>query len=171
MSTNNPRRPRTDGRRDVPMNTADLVVGQKLVRVTKSSTWATNAPVRRREDVYTVKAILKTRLVLTSDAQAGKELRVIVDYSRTRTYGNGSVTDKLEGEGSLGYSNREFIYLYTVNDPALLEDRAASEAHNAKAIPFQQAKGAILGAYNGLNKETATAAVEALQAYLAALDD
>lgn len=161
MSTNST----TYNGRNQRMNVRDLTVGQELVRViTRTSTWAPGRPIVRREVPVTVKALSKTRLVV--ETAGGTVYRVLVDNSE---WGKGNVKDILEGEARLSYGYREDFVLHTPDDADLIADRERVAKHNAQAVPAQEARIAVAAA-GDLTKETAEAAIKALQAYVASLD-
>lgn len=114
------------------MNIADLEVGQTLVRLIRPKDhWDKTSEIRTTE--YTVKKVLKTRLVLESKEPYGTqqkihELRLVVEQSKWSIRA-GEVTTAAEGTSN-SY-NRTSYEFATVDEPAiqqLIDARAASVA-------------------------------------------
>lgn len=131
----------------------DLSEGQTLIAI-DNGRWA-DSPTRLTK--YTVKKVLKTRLVLTV-AGGSSETRMIV--RRDRWTPQGEVTRKIEGQGEYGSG----LTIATEDDPIVEEARKRSASQQVRS----RARQAVLNADKNLNRESALAALQALQAYLEA---
>lgn len=149
------------------MNIDELSVGQTLVRIIRPSNgWDKTSSIRTAE--YTVKKILKTRLVLESvlpqgHAQVKHEVRLIVD-TKSWSLRNGEITDTAEGTtGSYSRTQYEFA---TAGDLVIEELISRREQIIKEAKVEAEAKAAIKEIADKLyyNLESVDAAIEALTA-------
>ncbi|UAJ16143.1 hypothetical protein SEA_TINYMINY_52 [Microbacterium phage TinyMiny] len=149
------------------MHRDQLVVGQTLVRLVRpTSGWDKTTPIRTVE--YTIKKILKTRLVLESvlpqgHAQVKHELRLLIENS-SWSLRNGEITDKSEGNAS-SYSRTHYEFA-TAGDPAIEELIAARAEIIAEEKVKTEASNAVreIAATLHPNLESIDAAIEALTA-------
>lgn len=144
------------------MHTKDLTVGDKLIRVVRRGTRFGELGQRTEHEV-TVKKIMASRLVI--EHENGHQSRVLVTNSKSWPSQNGEVETKLEGSSNSW--NTEAFELFTLDDPTLLEDRAKFEVSAAAHKRKHDVLDATRAISNTLTVETAQAAVEALQKWLA----
>lgn len=132
------------------MKIEDLAVGQTLIRV-YSSTWRASSVVKLTR--WTIKRVLKTRLVITSES--GTEVRLLVH--------DGVVSDRREGQGTW---SREYYALYTTDDPGLQDIVDRARAAKAK----RDVEDALRAALEDLqNTSTSLETVEAVDAAILSL--
>jgi hypothetical protein len=145
------------------LNTADLAVGDKLIRVIRQGgNWGSRT--RWTETEVTVTKVLKNRLVV---ARAdGLEYRVLVANSKAYPYNNGKVGNTLEGDASNWHTDDFLLFTPDDEELPLIRERVVQ---TNKAIEVKQAaKASIDDLFNaGLTVDNAQAAIEALTAWIA----
>lgn len=119
------------------MNTADLTVGQILVRRNQS---------RYTDDVdytnWVIVKILKNRLVIRREgaADAARDVRIIVKNSKSYPYSNGEVENGYEG---MSQWDRNSYHLFTQDDEQLAEYKQRDEATIIRVAAEAKSKAAI----------------------------
>lgn len=154
------------------MNIADLEVGQTLIRIFRPRQHFGTVLGEFKTAEYTVKKVLKTRLVLEPTDNPSKELRLLVETTKW-SIRVGDVKTDIEGKSQSW--NREPFEFATEDETELIE---SIRKHHADAKAEQETKNAAKAAVADIRRnldypsiEKIDAAIEALQALRATLTD
>lgn len=139
----------------------DLTVGQELIRADwnyMTGQW--------RETIFTVKKVLKTRLVIEVKRADGfdVECRVLVTNDPTWASRHGEVQTRIEGQSEW---DRNSYFLFTTDDPTLAELREDFKVREAARVAKIAAREALETFKRELSVENAEATIAALQNYIA----
>ena len=150
-----------------PLNVKDLTVGQELVRFIFPH-WSVNSTQQVETTTWTITKILKTCVVVVSSE--GTEKRIKLERSTyPGSLREGQLTNDVQGEDK--YDRRGWNFA-TTDDPKVAEISETNEYRARKSAALQAAVPAVdaVRGYGVEDPEKIAAAIEALQALLAAIN-